>query len=42
MKSRRREGATGSELLEETFLGEPAELTRDDVVGKLELLGLAS
>ena len=27
----------GSELLEETFLGEPAELTRDDVVARADV-----
>src|SRR3954454_17965889 len=29
--------AMGAELLEETFLGEPAELTRDDVVARADV-----
>lgn len=37
MKARRRDSAMGSELLEETFLGEPAELTRDDVVERADV-----
>lgn len=37
MNARRHDGANSSELLEETFLGEPAELTRDDVVERADV-----
>lgn len=37
MKSRKRETAMSAELLQETFLGEPAELTRDDVVRRADV-----